>query len=296
MNKPSIGIVIPTWKGMKHLPHCLPFLIQSPLRPRILVIDSSSNDGTVELARSMGVETLLIPQESFNHGMTREMGRNHLGTDIVVMMTQDAYPTSLRTLELLVLPLISNQASIAYARQIPHEGAGLLAAFSRHFNYPSTSHIRSLDDIHEFGIYTFFCSNSCAAYLNRALDEIDGFPTILFGEDTVAVARLLQKQHRIAYVAEAEVRHSHDYTLKQEFCRHFDMGLSRQTFHHLFSIAGKDSQRGKAYVSAMLKELLRTKPSLIPYALAQTLVKYAGYMAGKVYGKVNRIPETKKTI
>ncbi|MFI5343802.1 MAG: glycosyltransferase family 2 protein [Chlamydiales bacterium] len=283
MNKQSIGIVIPTWKAIHHLPHCLPLLIQSPLKPRILIIDSSSNDGTVELARSLGVETLVIPKESFNHGRTREMGRNHLGTDIVVMMTQDAYPTSLHMLELLVEPLISNQASIAYARQIPHLGAGFLASFARHFNYPSASHLRSLDDVHEFGIYTFFCSNSCAAYLNRALDEIGGFPAVLFGEDTVAVARLLQNQHRIAYVAEAEVSHSHDYTLKQEFSRHFTIGLSRQTFHHLFSIAGKDSQRGKAYVLAMLKELLKKKPSLIPYALLHSLVRFTGYLAGKAY-------------
>lgn len=288
MSKPSIGIVIPTWKAVKHLPHCLPLLIQSPLKPRILIIDSSSQDGTVELARSMGVETIVIPQESFNHGMTREIGRHHLATDIVIMMTQDAYPTSLHMVELLVEPLVSNQASIAYARQIPHAGAGFLASFARHFNYPSASHVRSLNDVHEFGIYTFFCSNSCAAYLNRVLDEIGGFPPVLFGEDTLAVARLLQNQHRIAYVAEAEVSHSHDYTLKQEFSRHFAIGLSRQTFHHLFSIAGKESQRGKAYVLALLKELLKKKPSLIPYALLQSLVKFTGYLAGKAYARVSK--------
>src|ERR1700730_8703057 len=90
----SVGVVIPTFQAAKHLPHCLPPLLQSPLKPRILVIDSSSTDGTVAIAREMGVETLVIPQNEFNHGMTREKGRRHLQTHISVMLTQDAYASS----------------------------------------------------------------------------------------------------------------------------------------------------------------------------------------------------------
>lgn len=64
---------------------------QFAVETEILVIDSSSNDGTVELAASMGVEAIVIPQSEFNHGTTREMGRKLLGTDIICMLTQDAY-------------------------------------------------------------------------------------------------------------------------------------------------------------------------------------------------------------
>ncbi|WP_068468551.1 glycosyltransferase family 2 protein [Candidatus Protochlamydia phocaeensis] len=277
----SIGVVIPTFQAAKHLPHCLPPLLQSSLKPRILVIDSSSSDGTVQIAQSLGVETLTIPQTEFNHGTTREKGRLYLGTDIVVMITQDAYATSPYMLERLVRPLIDQQASVSYARQLPHAGAGFFAAFPRYFNYPATSHIRSLEDISTFGVYTFFCSNSCAAYLSRALDEVGGFPHVLFGEDTVVVARLLYKHHRIAYVAEAEVRHSHDYTLKQEFCRHFDIGLARHAYQSLLAIGGKDSKRGQDYVKALLKELKHKQPFLIPYALLQSFFKLSGYRLGR---------------
>lgn len=279
--QPSIGIVIPTFQAAKHLPHCLKPLLQSPLKPRILVIDSSSTDETVAIAQTMGVETLVIPQQEFNHGTTREIGRQYLRTSIVVMLTQDAYATSPNMLEYLAKPLIEQKASISYARQLPHLDAGLFGAFSRHFNYPTTSHIRSLDDIATYGVYTFFCSDSCAAYNNAALDEIGGFPPVLFGEDTVVVAKLLHRQHRIAYVAEAQIHHSHDYTLKQEFCRHFDIGLARHTYQDLISIAGSDSNRGKAYTSALLKELWQNSPSLIPYAFLQTLAKFCGYLLGK---------------
>lgn len=279
---PSVGIVIPTFQAAKHLQYCLPPLLHSPLKPRVLVIDSSSTDKTVAIARSMGAETLIIPQKEFNHGKTREKGRQYLNTSIVVMVTQDAYATSSDIVEQLIKPLVEQRASIAYARQLPHKEAGFFATFARQFNYPPVSHIRSLNDIETYGVYTFFCSNSCAAYLNSALDEIGGFPTVLFGEDSVVTAKLLHQQHRIAYVAEAQVHHSHDYTLKQEFCRHFDMGLARHVYRELFKSGGSDSQRGKAFVHTLLKELWQVSPSLIPYALLQICAKWGGYQLGKV--------------
>jgi rhamnosyltransferase len=289
---PSIGIVIPTFQAAKHLPYCLPPLLHSSLKPRILIIDSSSTDNTVAIARSMGAETLIIPQREFNHGATREKGRQYLQTSIVVMLTQDAYAASTHMLEHLVKPLLEYRASIAYARQLPHQGASFFAAFARYFNYPPFSHIRSLRDIHIYGVYTFFCSNSCAAYLNSALDEIGGFPSILFGEDSIVVAKLLHRQHCIAYVAEAEVYHSHDYTLKQEFCRHFDIGLARHAYQDLLAIGGSDSQRGKAYAQALLKGLWQTSPLQIPYAILHILAKWSGYHLGQA--SIRASPRWKK--
>lgn len=279
--KSEIGVVIPCYQASKHLPHLLPPLLQSTLKPRVLVIDSSSTDGTAEIAKQMGAETHLISKKEFNHGTTREMGRQILRTPIIVMMTQDAYPTSEAMLQLLVKPLINKQASVSYAKQIPHDNASLLAAFHRQFNYPNESHIRSLADVDRYGVYTLFCSNSCAAYLNSSLDEIGGFSPTLFGEDTLAVAKLLHRGQRIAYVAEAVVRHSHDYTLKQEFIRHLDMGKARKSFQELLAICGPDTNRGKAYVWALLKELCVKAPHKIPYAILQTAIKYAGYKTGR---------------
>jgi len=282
----SIGVFIPTFQARHHLPFCLPPLLQSPLKPRLLLLDSSSTDGTVEYAQQLGIETHVIPQHEFNHGLTREKGRRLLGTSIVVMMTQDAYATSSHMLNYLVDPLIKQQASIAYARQLPHPGADFFEAFAREYNYPDRSHIRGIQDFKQWGSYTFFCSNSCAAYSQSALDEIGGFSSILFGEDTIAVAKLLRQHHQIAYVAEAQVCHSHRYNLKQEFCRHFDMGLARQMYQELLAVKGEDTKRGHAYVKTMLKKLLKTYPQKIPYALLQTAAKFCGYQLGRVWGQV----------
>ncbi len=279
--KLSVGILIPTYQAAKHLFYCLSPLLKSKLKPKILIIDSSSSDGTVDIAGTMGVRCEVIPASEFNHGATREKGRKLLNTDIVVMMTQDAYATHPDFLERLLEPLISGQTSISYARQLPHDGASLLASFSREYNYPPISHVRELRDAPFYGAYTFFCSNSCAAYLNSALDSVGGFPTILFGEDTAAVAKLLHQGHQIAYVAEARVKHSHDYTLQEEFSRHIKMGIARKSQQQLFEVCGNDSKRGKAFVVALLTRLKKQQPALIPYALAQSGARLLGYQLGK---------------
>lgn len=279
--KPTVGVVVITHCAKKHLLHCLYPYLQSPLKPRVLVVNSSSQDGTVELAEELGAETLVIPRSDFNHGATRELARQYLGTEIVVMTTPDAYATSTSTLEELIAPIVQSQASVAYAKQLPHKGAKFFESFAREYNYPAKSHIRGIEDIKKYGIYTFFCSNSCAAYSNKALEEIGGFKPVLLGEDTVAVAKLLKKGHKIAYVAEAKVRHSHSYSLAQEFHRSFDIGLARRQYSHLLIEAGKDAKRGKEYTKTMLCKLCKENPKLIPYALLQTAVKWLGYTIGK---------------
>ncbi len=277
----TIGVAVITHCAKHHLPYCLPPLLQSNLKPRVLVVNSSSNDGTVECAEKLGAETLVIPRAEFNHGSTREKARRHLGTDIVVMITPDAYAVDTRMLERLIKPLRKGLASVAYAKQIPHDNADFFESFPRSYNYPEHSHIRGMEDRTTYGVYTLFCSNSCAAYLNRALDEIGGFKPVLLGEDTFAVADLLQKGHKIAYVAEAIVKHSHRYSLLQEFRRNFDIGLARQEQQKVVELFGKDEKRGKEYVIQMNKQLWKNQPLLLPYAFVQTLTKWLGYKMGR---------------
>lgn len=276
----SVGCVILTYQAKKHIAKVLPPLINSPLKPKILIVDSSSNDGTVELACEFGIETIVIPTAEFNHGKTREMARQHLKTDIVVMITQDAYLFDQSTLQNLIDPIIKGQAAVSYARQIPHQNATFFEAFPREFNYPMKSELRSIKDLHRYGVYTFFCSNSCAAYDNAKLDEINGFPSVILGEDTVAVAKLLRKGYNVAYVAEALVRHSHHFTLRQEFKRSFETGRARKSYKQLLKGGGSDSKRGIEYAKAMLKRLASQSPQLLPYGCLHLFVRWLGYKIG----------------
>lgn len=281
MTQPTVGVVLITHRAKHHLPHCLPPLLSCPLKPRVLVVNSSSADGTVELAEELGAETLVIPRSQFNHGSTRERARQHLNTDIVVMMTPDAYAISASMLCHLIEPIANGRASISYGRQVAHDGAGLFERFPREFNYPTTSHVRGIEDLRKYGIYTFFCSDACAAYSNNALSEIGGFPSVLLGEDTMVTAQLLNKGHKIAYVAEAVVQHSHRYSLSQEFRRHFDTGLARRQHQATIQAGSRDEARGAAYAAALMKKVAIERPLALPYAGLHCLTKWLGYRLGR---------------
>lgn len=277
----NIGIAVFTLNAEKHLRNCLTPFINSPLKPKILVVDSDSTDNTQQIALNLGVGLKVIKRAEFNHGLTREMARKHLNTDIVVMLTPDAYAVNEEVLEKVIEPIVQGRAVLSYARQIPHDKATFLESFPRYFNYPEESQLRSLKDLPKLGVEAFFCSDSCCAYLNQALDSIGGFREVLLGEDTFAASDLLRKGYQIAYTAEAIVKHSHNYTLKQEFQRYFDIGLVRTQFSELLKCPQTDRDRGKKFVKFFIASILKKAPHLLPYAILQIFSKWLGYFLGK---------------
>lgn len=277
----TIGVAVITHTAVKLLQRSLPPLLRSSLKPRVLVVNSSSCDGTVELAEKMGAETLVIPRREFNHGTTREKARKFLNTDIVVMTTPDAIATGPEMISNLVRPLLEDDSvAISYARQLPHEGADFFESFPRTFNYPPRNEVRSLSDVRLMGPAVFFCSDSCAAWSNAALDSIGGFEATLTAEDTIAAARLVYAGFKVAYTADALVQHSHKYSLIQEFKRYFDTGLTRRRYRDLLLREAGDGKRGAGFLRAMITELAQHRPDLIPYAILQAGVKYLGYQIG----------------
>lgn len=281
MRQYSITLVIPTKNAQATLNSILEVLNNSPVQFTTLIIDSSSEDKTVAIAKHQNAEVLVIPQADFNHGATREYARKQLDTDIVVYLTQDAIPVNASLIENLVKPLLEDEeVVVSYGRQIAHHGADIFEEFPRKFNYENVSQVRGIDDVKQYGVYTFFCSNSCAAYKNKALDEIGGFKSVLTNEDYFAVADLLQKGYKIAYASDAVVSHSHRYSLWQEFQRYFDTGYVRAENPIIQKLVGQAESRGLGFVAALLKQVWCDKPLLIPYAFIQSLLKWLGYRIG----------------
>lgn len=288
----TVGVGIITYKDKKHLEKCLPPLLDSPLKPKVIVFNSDfeddgtikpTNDGTVGEARKFGMEVFSIPRTEMNHGEARERTRKKLGTDIVVMMTPDAYFTDEYQLEKLVRPIMEGKSSIAYAKQIPYEGANIVSRYGRMFSFPEEGNIRSARDAGKYGIYTAFCSDACTAYLSKALDEIGGFRWVLSGEDAIAAAMLLKKGHKIAYVADAVVSHSHNYGPKKEFIRHFDTGMYRKQWEKVINFGtGGDQKRGVGYAAGLLQYVLKNELKMFPTAFFQLAMGWLGYQLGRL--------------
>lgn len=185
------------------------------IRPQsVLIVDSESTDGTADLARAAGFHVYTVARTEFDHGGTRQFAAELLpDAEIFVFMTQDAVLTDSEGINALLKSFADRNVAAAFGRQLPHPDATPIEAHARLFNYPAQSCVRTLASREQLGIKTIFISNSFAAYRRGTFMDIGGFPrNVIFGEDTITTAKMLLAGWKIAYVAEAQMYHSHSYS------------------------------------------------------------------------------------
>lgn len=283
MTDTSIAYVIPTYNGGQELLRLLSSLTEQPKKIDLIIIDSSSSDGTIDIVRSFTEKLEIIPSIEFNHGGTRQlMVENNPEYDIYVFMTQDAYLEDPHALEKIVAPFADQEIGAVCGRQLPHLDANPLASHARIFNYPSTSQVKTMADAAELGIKAAFMSNSFAAYRREALVEVGGFPKhVIFAEDMYVAAKMLLAGWKVAYEGSAECRHSHNYTIAEEFRRYFDMGVFHAREPWIRQSFGGAGGEGMRYVISELKYLGFKRLHLWPGALVRNAAKLLGYKLGQ---------------
>lgn len=202
------------------------------------------------------------------------------------MMTQDAMPADDNLIEQLTEPL-RDQVAVSYARQLPREDCAPVECYTREFNYPAQSRIKSAEDLKTLGIKTFFCSNVCAAYRRDIYEELGGFVKhTIFNEDMIYAAKAVEAGYAIAYAADARVIHSHNYTNVQQFQRNFDLGVSQAEHPEVFAAYPSESE-GKRMVKDVTAYLRKNHMSgKLLHFYIQCACKYAGYLLGKNYRRL----------
>jgi len=288
----KVGLIVPTLNAGSLWKFWLKAFEQQTRKPDcLLVIDSSSRDDTLTLAYAQGFEVQVVAKSAFNHGGTRQFGVDKLAAmDIIVFLTQDALLASPDAIECLLAAFADERVGAAYGRQLPHRNAKPIAAHARLFNYPAKSRLSSLEDRTRFGIKTVFISNSFAAYRRSALMQVGGFPVnTIMNEDTYVAGKMLIAGWKIAYCADAQVFHSHDYSFLDEFKRYFDIGVFHAHTSWLQQTFGGASGEGLRFVISEIRYLLKHAPWLIPSAVLRTGLKWLGYKLGSLH---KRLPQT----
>ncbi len=283
-----VSVIILTLNAGERLRSLLEALLPQTVPLELMVVDSSSTDSTLSIARAYGAKVATVQRSDFDHGATRNFGILQTSGDIVVFLTQDVVPAGRDTMERLIAPFYADElVGCVYGRQLPSPEATVFAAHSRIFNYGPTSLVKSREN-GERGIKVPFLSNSFAAYRRKALEEIGLFKEGLIStEDTYAGARMLMAGYRIAYASDAAVYHSHNYTLMEEFRRYFDIGVFHRREKWIIETFGRAEDEGSRFLLSELRYIAReAKYGLLPEFLARNSLKYLGFSLGRQYEKL----------
>lgn len=286
----KIALLIPTLNAGELWGQVLESInLQTAKVDRKIILDSGSIDNTKLEAKSSGFEIININKKDFDHGYARQLLAEAADDcDVLIYLTQDCILKGTDSFDHLVAAFDDSTVGIAYGRQLPHKGAKTLETHARLFNYNAVSRVKQLSDKDELGIKTASCSNSYAAYRRIALEEVSGFPShTIFAEDVIVGGQMLIKGWKIAYVADAEVYHSHDYTTKEEFKRYFDIGVFHSTNEWLLKEFGSAGGEGFKYLKSELKYVFKHNPLVFPKMIMSIGAKFLGYKLGMMHDKLS---------
>ena len=289
MDNRTIDVMIPTYRPGKEFRLLLERLKQQsvPVR-RVVIINTEKKFWDSRWEQEFPfTEVHHIRKEEFDHGGTRRKAAELTDAEVMVFMTQDALPADRDLIRNLTAPLKEPETAAAYARQLPNASCSFVERYTRSFNYPDKSSVKSREDLPVYGIKTFFCSNVCAAYRKDVYESLGGFTGhTIFNEDMIYASAVIQHGYRIAYAADAKVIHSHNYTCMQQFRRNFDLGVSQAEYPEVFQTASSESEGIRLVKKTFRYLCMNGRRRLIPGFVLQSGFKYAGYLAGKNYRRM----------
>jgi rhamnosyltransferase len=213
----EISIIIPVKNGVYTLKACLEGIFAQTLigAIEVIVIDSGSTDGSLEIVRSFPVKLYKILPEDFNHGTTRNYGVNLAKGEFVVMTVQDAVPANNKWLETMISHFKDHKVAGVCGQQIvPHDKDKNPAQWFRPYSKPQVIKYQ-FNNRNDFLSLTSekqreICAweNITAAYRRETLLK-HPFQKTITAEDLLWAKEVILQGHAILYDKNAKVYHYH---------------------------------------------------------------------------------------
>jgi rhamnosyltransferase len=231
MTHRRISVVIPTLNAGPDFDAVLAAIHErSGYEPRVIAIDSGSTDGTVSRLQRAGATILPVGSGGFNHGATRNQALAHAGGEFAVLMVQDAVPASEGWLPALLEPLSSDlRTAGAFARQQPAANASCL---TRHYFDGWVAARASPRTIGPLTPELFAAMSPAERHRACAFDNVCScvrprvsrdhpFPSTTIAENLEWARDVLLAGHKLTYVPQCVVRHSHERSARYELQRSY---------------------------------------------------------------------------
>lgn len=197
------SIIIRTLNEARHLGDLLQRISQQEtddLDWEVIIVDSGSSDGTLEIARQHHCKILHIRREEFSFGRSLNIGCDAANGEYLVLISGHCVPVNSNWLQELCQPLIDTKVDYSYGRQLGGEDSfySECRIFAKYF--PEQSRIPQDG---------FYCNNANSALTKKAW-QLCQFDEELTGlEDMELALRLTKQGSKIAYTSTAAVFHYH---------------------------------------------------------------------------------------
>jgi len=190
------------------------------LKPEIVIIDSSSTDGTREFALGKGCNVIKIDPNEFNHAFTFNLGAKKSKENIIVYASVDIIPKDGLWLYHLIKHFNNKKVAGVFSKQEPIPNFNLIEEFKLKKIFPKNN----------MTLANF--SNASGAIRKSLWKKIKYDENVPYkyigGEDQKFAQETKKKGYKIIYEPKSTVYHSHKYPLKTRLKSAYFIELNRE--------------------------------------------------------------------
>lgn len=311
----SVTVAIPVLNGAGHLEEVLDAVRRQrvDIPVELLIVDSGSTDGSLEIARRHGATVIEIPRSEFSHGGTRNLAIERSSGDVIAFLTQDATPAGEQWL-----------ASIVEGFE---QAADVALVFGPHIPRPGHSHVfaremrdhfrtwgegrridvqrlqRSPDALAEYRLHPYrlqFFSDVNGAVARLAWERVP-YRAVPYAEDQLLAREMIEAGYAKVFHPGAAVYHSHDYRPVQFLQRYFDEFRSlREVLGHVEAFGLEHVARTVYHQTRLDREFLESE-GVAGVALRRALARSARHHLVRSVGaglgaRADRLPARLRSV
>lgn len=241
-NNLKATIFIPTYNGETHLKDIFIAIFKQKVdfKYEVLVIDSGSTDGTIDIikhyeAKHDNIRFIQIDNSEYGHGKTRDYAARIAKGEIVVYISHDAVPSHNRWLYEIVKPFELNDKIVGVmGKQLPRPKCFPLLKYEikavfRNFGPDFGTTLFYKDDFVKkkstYDLISFY-SDSNSAGRRSYLTGMFPYKHVDYAEDQLLGRDIIDGGYLKAYAPRASVVHSNDLELREYKHRMFDETLA----------------------------------------------------------------------
>ena len=217
MSDPLVSIILRSHNEGWALRETLPAVrAQEYTRWELIVIDSGSTDGSVEMIRrAQPAHFIQIAPEAYNPGRVMNLGMRLARSDHGIFLNADATPQGPAWLRPLVNALFDPQVAAVFGRQVPRPDCQ--AVFAHDYERCFGPNRESAQWEHFFSMASSGIRKD--VWARRGFNE-----RLQYSEDDEYTRWCRAEGYRIVYVPRSVAMHSHNYTPAQTYRRSFGEG------------------------------------------------------------------------